>query len=73
MKQELVNKTIEIEQVHKKTTIHSEEHQLEVDNIRQDRERLLEELRELETNSKENLLKEREKFKNINELEMKNY
>lgn len=42
MKQEIVNKTIEIEQVHKKTTMHSEEHQLEVDNIRQDRERLLE-------------------------------
>lgn len=46
-KQDLVNKTLELEQVGRKGAQNAEEHQQELDDLNQERQRLLEEISEL--------------------------
>ena len=44
MKQDLVNKNIEIEQANRKGAQNEEEHQEEVENLKEERQRLVEEI-----------------------------
>lgn len=72
MKQDLLNKTLELEQAGRKSIMNSEEHQQEIEDLQQERQRLLEEISEIETEGKENFLREKERIKEISELEKKN-
>lgn len=59
MRQDLLNKTLELEQAGRKSIMNAEEHQQEIEDLQQERQRLLEEISEIETEGKENLLREK--------------
>ena len=62
-KHDLLNKTLEVEQASRKGAQSEEEHQQEIDNLVAEKQRLLEEISEIEIDGKEAFLKEKDRIR----------